>query len=201
MPDIPVKIERIEKQRKSNGIIHAIAGFYLLVTAITSLNSIRNGILYMLPVFFVGLFSFGYGLFKKNFKDHLSWNKYLRVAQAICFLSLGILYITAGNNWNAFGLIAWGLITVFLFFGERNLYRETNISLNENGINIPGSPTDHLLPWNKIERFTARPDFVTISRHDNKFVQLELSGPVDTSTLEAANKFSRDRIALAIPEK
>jgi hypothetical protein len=197
MHNIPVKIERIEKQRKSNGLLHTIAGFYLLVTAVTSLDAMKNAILYMLPVLFCGLFSLAYGLFKKKFTDHLSLNKMLRIAQGVCFLSLGILFFTQQNYWNAFGLLAWSLICALLYWSERNLYRETSISLEEKGILIPGSPTDHLLPWNMVERFTARQDFVTISRHDNKYVQLELSKAVEKSALENANKFSREHITAA----
>jgi hypothetical protein len=201
MHKIPVKIERIEKQQKSNGIIHAIAGLYLLATAVTSAGTLKTAFYLLFPVVFTGLFSVVYSFFKNRFSDHRSWNRNLRIAQAACFFALSFVFLRSGNNWNAFGLFAWGLISIFLFWGERNLYSETNISLEERGIVIPGSPANHLLPWNMVERFVARPDFVTISRHDNKFVQLELSKSVDKTTLDNANKFSRDHIALAIPNK
>jgi hypothetical protein len=197
MHNIPVRIERIEKQRRSNGLIHSIAGIYLVVTGITGLTVSNAGKFLLLPVLLTGVTAAFYPLIRKKISNLQSFNTTLRLAEAICFLSLAVLFFAVKNYWNTFGLSAWGLISLMLYRNEKKLFEETAITLEEKGIRIPGLPSEHLLPWDMIIGFVARPDFTTITRQDNKYVQLEVSANVDQTELEKANNYSRQKIAAA----
>jgi hypothetical protein len=200
MYNIPVRIERIEKQRRSNGLLHSIAGIYLIVTGITGLTISSAGKFLLLPVLITGATAAFYPFIRKKISNPATFNTMLRLAEAICFLLLAVLFFAVKNYWNTFGLFAWGLVSLMLYRNEKKLFEETALKLEDNGIRVPGLPTDHLLPWNMIIGFVARPDFTTITRQDNKYVQLEVSGNVDFNELEKANNYSRQKIAAAIPE-
>jgi hypothetical protein len=199
MFNIPVRIERIEKQRRNNGLLHSIAGIYLLVTGITSVTVSNAGKFFLLPVLITGIIAAFYPFIRKKISNPAAFNSRLRLAEAICFFSLAVLFLVAKNYWNTFGLFAWALVSAMLYRNEKKLFEETSLSLEENGIRIPGLPSDHLLPWEMIVDFVARPDFTTITRQDNKYVQVEVSHKVDEAELEKANNYSRERIAAATP--
>jgi hypothetical protein len=200
MYSIPVRIEKIEKQRRSNGLIHSIAGIYLIITGITGLTVSSAGKFLLLPVLLTGATAAFYPFIRKKISNPASFNTTVRLAEAICFLLLAVLFLAVKNYWNTFGLFAWGLVSLILYRNEKKLFDETAISLEEEGIRVPGLPADHLLPWDMIIGFTARPDFTTITRQDNKYVQLEVSRNVDSNELEKANNYSRQKIAAATME-
>jgi hypothetical protein len=170
-----------------------------MVTAMTGLTVSAAGKFLFLPVLLTGLIGTFYPFIRKKISNPSSFNSSLRMAEAICYLSMAVLFFIAKNYWNTFGLFAWGLVSLMLYRNEKNLFERTSITLEDSGIRVPGLPSDHLLPWDMITAFVARPDFTTITRQDNKYVQLEVSEKLDPRLLENANQFSRQKISAATP--
>jgi hypothetical protein len=200
MLKLPVRIERIEKQRKTSGLMHAIAGFYLMAMTVSALELTgRNPLFYVVLLVSVALVIYGFA--RKKLDPAARWNIILRAAAALCFVVVSVVFFKVNDLLNAIALIIWAAISFYLFFNEKNLFKAQSLELSDEGIRIPGSGWQRILQWRSVNSFVARPDFITIFQPGNKFIQLELSTPVDPSVLQNANDFCNKKIEQAgVPE-
>lgn len=196
MLNIPVKIEGIERRKRSTGLLHVVAGFFLIANAGTY-NQLHNYEQFMVvaPVYIIALLSLIYGFMRKKVDPQARYNHWLRLAQFLIFTVLGVLMITLGKTLSAAGLFLWSVIIVLLLFTERKAFHDTALQLKDDGIQVPGYFRDHLLPWTVVEELVLRQDYVTILRKDKKYVQLELLFPVSPAETERINRYSKEQIA------
>lgn len=157
----------------------------------------------LLPGFLVvaaALASLVYGLFRKKIDPQAKYNHLVRLLQFISFAFLGIAFVPFASKLAVFGLFLWAIVLVFLMFTERKVFHDTFLVLNNEGLFVPGYFSSHRIPWNVISDLVARPDFVTITRTNQHFVQLEVLTTIQSTELEAINAFSCQQI-LANPQE
>jgi hypothetical protein len=194
MYKIQVKIDGLERRKKSVGLLHLLAGFFILLNASTSHKSLLSvSIFSFLLMMTVAVISLLYGLFRKKWESLARFNFLLRLLQFLTFFVLGIYSVKWGNPLTTFSLFLWAFAALFLVVAERKVFQPSAIELKEDGIHIPGYFTNHVLPWHQIQHFILRPDFVTITRTNTKYVQLELSA-AEHSGEEIINGFARQKI-------
>jgi hypothetical protein len=196
MLKIPVKIEGIERRKRSTGLLHVVAGFFLIANAGTY-NQLHNyeQFTVVAPVYMVALLSLLYGFMRKRFDPQARYNHWLRLVQFLIFAVLGVLITNLGKTVSAAGLFLWAFIVLLLLFTERKVFHDNALQLKEDGIHVPGYFRDHILPWAVVDELILRQDFVTILRKDKKYVQLELLSPVSPAEAEQINRYSKEQIA------
>jgi hypothetical protein len=188
---IPVKIESLEKRRRMTGTLHIVAGFYLLAaTAAWMVQRKFEGIPGALPFGIIAVTAISYGLRRRKFDTAARYNSALRGLETVGF---GLL-ATGQSGIASYGLFAWAGLSVLLLFSEKVLFQPSVLELGEEGIGLPGSPKPPLLPWEELQNIIVRPDYVTLFRNDNKYVQLEVTGTIDPETLAAADSFGKSQI-------
>jgi hypothetical protein len=192
---IPVKIEGIERRKRSTGLLHIVAGFFLIANGGTYLKHLNfENIHLVTPFYLVAIASLFYGLMRKKFDPLAKYNHWLRLTQVLSFTILGLIFINFSVNAQIMALFLWAIITLFLMFTERKVFHDTYLQVKEDGIYIPGYLRIHVVPWGIIENFVVRPDFVTINRRDQKFVQLELMDDIPANEMLQINQFCNQQI-------
>jgi hypothetical protein len=196
MLNIPVKIEGIERRKRSTGLFHIVAGFFLIANA-GRYNELMNyqNLLIVIPVYLVALVSLVYGFMRKRIDPTARYNHWVRMLQFLVFAVLGILIIGQSKSVMVFSLFFWAGITILLLFTERKVFHDTALTLQDDGVHIPGYFKHHILPWQLIEDLVVRPDYVTILRKDKKYVQLELLAAIEPKEVERINHYSKTQIA------
>jgi hypothetical protein len=195
MYKIPVKIEGIERRKRSTGLLHVIAGFFLISNASTYFKHLNYfDFIFVSPFFIVGAASFVYGFFRRRLDPAAIYNHWLRMLQFLTFAILAVSFMSFASGVVYFGLFLWAVVTLFLMFTERKVFHDTVMQIKEDGIHVPGYFTSHVIPWHIVADFILRTDYVTISRTNLKYVQLELLGNIEADEVAAINDFSRQKI-------
>ena len=175
MYKIPVKLEGIERRKRSTGLLHIVAGFFLIANAAGYYKQIDYSSLSLVaPVFFVAFASLIYGFFRKRLDPAAKYNHWIRMIQFLTFALLAITMIQTTSNLKLFTLVLWAIMILFLMFTERKIFHDTDLQIKAEGVYVPGYFKSHLMPWHIISAFVLRNDYLTITRTSQKYVQLEL---------------------------
>lgn len=195
MHKVSVKIEGIERRKKTTGILHLIAGLFLIANAghYYKLLNYEN-FLMVLPLYIVAVVAIGYGLFRKKIDPEANYNHWIRVIEFMAFVGLGIAMSKMLSAVALGGLFLWAVVVLLLMFTERKVFHDTELLIQDNGIHVPGYFSNHVLPWELLENFVLREDYITIFRRDKKYVQLELLQDLSTEEIETINSFSKQKI-------
>lgn len=196
MLKIPVKIEGIERRKRSTGLLHIVAGFFLIANAGTynQLHHYEQGAV-AIPVYVVAVMSLIYGFMRKRLDPQARYNPWIRFVQFLVFVLMGVLMMGLGKNLTGASLFLWAAITLMLVFTERKVFQEPDLLLQADGIHVPGYLKDHVVPWLIIEELVLRKDYVTILRKDKKYVQLELLSSLTEQETDQINRYSKEQIA------
>jgi hypothetical protein len=193
MFNVPVKLESIENRKRGAGVLHVLAGLFFAIKLNELLTGESSNILLSSVIIVVAIISIGYGLFRRKLDPNSKYNSFIRLLQFFGFILLGIFLINI-NSAHSIAYFAWAAVTLILFFAERKVFNNTNLKIAEAGIHVPGFFSTHVIPWNVVERFVLRPDYLTIFRTNQKFVQLEITQQVDNREIEKINEFSKNQI-------
>ncbi len=190
MHKISVKLEGIERRKRNTGLFHIAAGFFLTASAATYYQTTGDvNLLVLLPLYLVAFASLGYGFFRKKIDKFARFNGALRLLQASTFLLLAITLANKVNDVRIASLALWALVSVFLFFTERRIFHQSDLQIQKDGLFIPGYFRHHIIPWQLVESLVLRTDFLTITRKDQKYVQLELLKDIAPEKIEEINTF------------
>jgi hypothetical protein len=195
MFSVGVKIEGIESRRRSAGLLHIVVGLFLIAKiAAYYKDTGYSNFIPVIPFMLVGSFSLFYGFFRKKIDFTYKYNYWLRLVQVISFTFLGFLLSGTGKTIDYVGVFLFALLSIILLFSERRIFDETAITMNEQGLSIPGYYRDHLIPWSQLSEVVVREDFITIFHQKQKYLQYQVMQ--DLSTLEVAkmNAFCREKI-------
>ena len=199
MYQLPVKIEYLEQRKRSIGLLHVVAGFFLIANAGAYYKHLNyETIVPVLPVYFIAALSLIYGFWRKKIDPQSRFNHWLRLLQFFVFLLLGFLFIPFGG-FSVFALFIWAFLALFLLITERRLLNDSGLQLNKEGIRIPGLLKQYLLPWQLIENITIRPDFITIFRTNKKYVQLEVLKNIEPEERRNVEQFCKQQIEANTP--
>lgn len=199
MLSLAVKLDNIERRKRSTGLLHIGAGCYLLAKGVDYLVFFNYRVFeVLLPVFAVVLVSLAYGFMKKSFDPAARYNHWVRLAQVGAFAVLGLLFANTGRQFDVWVLLAWAVICLFLLFTERKVFHDSLMVFNKDGIFIPGYFTNQRIFWGNIQEVVARPDYITIFKKNEKYVQLEVMGTADTAALQAITAYCQQQIRQSI---
>jgi hypothetical protein len=193
---VTVKIEDIERRRRSAGLLHILPGFFLIAKGADYYKYLDyQNFIPVFPVFAFGLLSLAYGFFRKRLDLTAKWNYWIRLAQVVGFTGLGIVFLKLGKPLDYWSVFVFTALSILLLFSERKIFQETIIYFDENGIRIPGSYREHRVLWEDISEVVVREDFLTIFHIKKKYLQYQVMQ--DLSTLETVkmNAFCKERIS------
>jgi hypothetical protein len=201
MQKIAVKIDGIERRKRSTGLLHIIAGFFLFMNGVTYFRQMNfENISQALPFFMMATASLLYGFFRQRIDPWAQFNHWVRLLQFLTFSALVIVFIGFANVPQIIGLLLWAIITLFLMFTERKVFHDAFLQVKTDGIHVPGYLKNNVIPWELIESFVARTDYVTILRRDQKYVQLEILHDISSQDIEHINQFSKQHIDQFAPK-
>lgn len=196
MFDIPIDINGLERRRKSIGLLHIVAGFFLLANAQTVFRVLAlSSYVPLLPLFGVALVSLLYGGFRKKWDPAARYNFWLRLLQSVTFLGLAVAVAGAGQTGKSVGLFLWVLISGMLAFTERIALQQQKLAVTNAGLVYPNGYTHKEVPWSAVADVTVRPDILTIHYPDNRFLQFELKQPLCDAQVREMQEFCRRQIA------
>ncbi|MFN2457579.1 MAG: hypothetical protein ABR502_05210 [Chitinophagaceae bacterium] len=184
----------MERRKRTATLLHTLAGLFLLLSVIKVYkNSENDNFFFTILILFAGAFSLLYGFFRKKIDVAAKYNQPLRILQFICFIVVAILLLNI-EFFESVLFFAWAVIILVSFFSEKKVFRTTEVEVKQDGISIPGFFTDHLIPWQVLEKVVMRPDYLTIFRTNQKYVQLEVLKQVDFEEIDAINEFCRQQV-------
>lgn len=194
MFSICVRIDGIERRRKSVALLHVVTGLFLLLkaSAYYQYDSYRH-FMVVFPFLLAGSFSLFYGLFRKKLDASYRYSYWLKLVEVVALTTLGVLLIGMGKTLDYAGVFFFALMRILLIFSERRIFHETNILLSSDGVLIPGYYRDHLVKWEELKEVVIREDFVTFFHVKGKYLQYQVMQ--DLSTLEVAkmNAFCKEQ--------
>ncbi len=192
---VAVKIEGMDRRRKTTGLMHIVVGFFLLIKS-TDLysNLIEKSLLKILPFLLVGGLSLLYGFLRSRYDVTAKYNSGLRFLQFMTFFSFGFLMMRLGKSFDYVILFVWAFVTFMLIFSERRIFAETNIVFTEEGIRIPGSYREHLVRWNVLESVVVRHDFITLLHQGKKYLQYQVMQDLSELEVVKMNTFCKEKI-------
>jgi hypothetical protein len=195
MHRIAIKIDGIERRKKSTGLFHVVAGLFLLAnTAEYYKESGFKNFFSVLPMLLVGLVSLIYGLFRKKLDPAASFNHWIRVSQFLMFSILGVLMLQSKIEFRNISLLLWAAICIMLLFTERKIFHDAFLLFSKNNITIPGYFSNKVIPWSVIENIVVRQDFVTIYYPGNRYMQYEMLTEVTDTDIKTINLFCQQQI-------
>lgn len=196
MFQVPINIPGLEKRRRSIGLLHIVAGFFLIANAenVYRVLALRS-YLPLLPLFGVALASLLYGFFRRKLDPDSKYNFWLRLLQTVTFLSLAMAMSGASQTGKSIGLFLWVLISGMLAFTERIALQQQKLAFTQAGFAFPNGYTNKKVPWSAVSDVTVRPDFLTIHYPDNRFLQFELKQPLPDTQVAEMQEFCRRHIA------
>lgn len=193
---IPVQLSGLEKRRKTIGLFHIVAGFFLVANSETAAVVLQLGRLSdLVPLYIVAAISLLYGAFRKKWDGSGKTNFWVRLLQTITFLSLGFAFIQAGNWGKALPVLIWAVLSAVLAFTDQVALKKPQLVVSTEGLSFPAGFGAKKLDWQQVESLTIRPDFLTLHLAANKFLQLELQEPLSAADAEKLQDFCRIQIA------
>src|SRR6059058_5776174 len=99
MHKLAVKLHDIERRKRTTGILHIAAGFYLLLKTVdySGLQQYAH-FLNVLPFFIMSFLSLLYGVLKKVRDPHARLNRWVRLMQVCAFTVLAIEFSAFGKT-------------------------------------------------------------------------------------------------------
>ena len=197
MYTVAVKIEGLDRRRRTAGYMHVIVGFFLLLKTF-DLDSLSpdKSLTKLLPFILVAALSLFYGLGRARIDVTAKYNGPLRGLQFITFILFSIIMMKAGKTFDSAVLAAWALVTFLLIFSEKKLFADTFLQLTEVGIDIPGTYKKHLVGWTMLEDVTVRRDFITLFHRDKKYLQYQVMQDLSELEVVKMNAFCKERIEM-----
>ena len=195
MHKLPVKLHDIERRKRTTGVLHIAAGFFLLLKSFDyySLQHFMH-FLNLLPFFIAALLSLLYGFLKKKHDPQTRLNRWVRLMQVCAFTILGIDFITFNKTFSVVVLFAWAIGCLLLMFTERKVFHDAEMLFNQDGIFIPGYFTNQRLFWTSIQDVIIRPDYITIFRQNETFLQYEVLKKLNGAKLDEIALYCNEQI-------
>ena len=194
MYKLAVKLEGIERRKRTTGVLHIAAGLYLLLKSINYLELQQyQHIGYTIPFFAAALLSLLYGFLKKRYDPRSRLNRWVRLVQ-VCGFALLAINFAAFDTFSVMLLFAWAVGCLLLMFTERKVFHDAEMLFNQDGIFIPGYFTNRRLFWNTIADVVIRPDFVTIFHANDRFMQYEVLKKLAPAALDEIALYCKEQL-------
>lgn len=195
MYKLPVKLDGIERRKRTTGLLHIAAGCWLLLKSFDYLRLQQGQHAWtVLPFFLAALAAIVYGVFKKFWDPAARFNPWLRLMQVCIFSVLAMHFLSFNRTLDTILLFAWAIGCLLLMFTERKVFHDAGMQFGQEGIFIPGYFTNRRLFWNNIKDVIVRPDYITIFQKDDTFLQYEVLKNMNASELDEIALYCREQI-------
>ena len=195
MHRIAIKIDGIERRKRSTGLFHVVAGLFLIANAAEFFKqSAYQNFFTVLPIFFIAVVSVIYGLFRNRLDAKAQFNHWMRMMQFLMFAVLGILMLQSRMDFRNLTLFLWAIICILLLFTERKIFHDAFLLVGKNSITIPGYFSNKIIPWSVIENVVVRQDFVTLYYPENRYIQYEVLVEIDDVEVKNINQFCQQQL-------
>ena len=192
---IAIKIDGIERRKKSTGLFHVVAGLFLVANIAEYYKQLNyQNFFSVLPMYLVAVASLVYGLFRNKMDPKAKFNHWMRMLQFLIFSVLGILMLKTKMEFRNISLLLWAVICILLLFTERKIFHDAFLNLGRNNITIPGYFSNKVVPWSVIENIIVRQDYVTIYIPENKYIQYEVLSELNEAEIKNINLFCQQHI-------
>ena len=190
MHRIAIKIDGIERRKKSTGLFHVIAGLFLIANSAEYYKQLNyQNFFAVLPMYLVATASLLYGLFRNRMDPHAEFNHWMRMLQFLVFSILGILMLKSKIEFRNMSLLIWAVVCILLLFTERKVFHDAYLSVGKSNITIPGYFSNKVIPWSVIENVIVRQDYVTIYYPQNRYLQYEVMSQLNDLEIKNINQF------------
>jgi len=196
---LAVKLEGIERRKRTTSWLHAAAGFYLLVKSFDYFR-LQHGqhLLWVWLYVAAGFVSLLYGVLKKLRDPNARFNPAIRLLQVCVFTLLAIDFIPfESRTLDVMLLFTWAVGCLLLLFTERKVYNDAEMVFAKEGIFIPGYFSNRRLFWNNISEVVVRPDYITIFQGNERYLQYEVLKNTHPSALDEIALYCREQVLLA----
>jgi hypothetical protein len=195
MYTVVVKIEGMDRRRRTSGLMHGVVGFFLLIKSFDLYNYLLGQASWkLLPFLLVAGLSLSYGFFRVRLDPAAKYNSGLRVLQFMTFVSFALVMMQAAKKFDYVILLVWAVVTFLLIFSEKRLFAETALQFTEEGIRIPGGYKEHLVEWKVLESVTIRHDFITLFHAGKKYLQYQVLQNLSELEVVKMNAFCIEKI-------
>jgi hypothetical protein len=202
MFDIPVKIEGIERRRRSVGLFHILAGLFLAANASLAYKYLNyNSFWLLIPVYILAVFSLLYGFFRKRIDAAYKYNRLFRLLQFLTFFALAVFELGSETAIRSISLFLWAGICLALLFAERLIFGQPAVRISNEGIIAPGSISNKRIDWNELESVVVRQDYITLNYSNNQYLQFEIQKVLTGTEIERINLFCSQQLGKAESEK
>ncbi len=195
MYTVAVKIEGMDRRRRTTGYMHIVVGFFLLMKAFDLANLLLEKVTTkLLPFILVACLSLFYGFFRSRVDAVAKYNGPLRGLQFVTFVLFGVVMMQTGRRFDYILLFVWALVVFLLIFSEKKLFADTTLRITDAGIRVPGTYNEHLVEWAALEDVTVRHDFITLFHRNKKYLQYQVMQNLSELEVVKMNAFCRERI-------
>ncbi|MCU7552133.1 hypothetical protein OCK74_23645 [Chitinophagaceae bacterium LB-8] len=202
MFDIPVKIEGLDKRRRSVGLFHILAGLFLLANASLAFKYLDYSDFWpLLPVYIVAIISLIYGFLRKKIDAPNKYSWSLRLIQFLTFLGLAVFELRSESSIHSISLFLWAGICLSLLFTERFIFNQPSVKIGNDGIRTPGSIASKIFAWSDLDSVAVRQDYITLMFGNNKYLQFEILEMLTGTEIERINLFCREQLDKAEDQK
>lgn len=200
MYSVAIKVDGIESKRRSTGLLHIVIGFFLIAKGADYYQRVLQyeSFAPALPFFVVAVVSLVYGILRKKLDLTARYNQLVRWVQVVTFLVLGLLVMNVSQPIEFIPLFLFAVVSFLLLLSEKRIFSPTVVRLEKEGVVIPGTYREHVVPWEALSEVVVREDFLTIFHVKKKYLQYQVVQ--DLSTLETAkmNGFCKEQIEKAV---
>lgn len=194
MHKLSVNLDGIERRKRTTGVLHIAAGFYLLLKSVDYFGLEQYQYFWkVLPFFVAALASLLYGFLKKKWDPQTRWNQWVRLMQVCAFGLLAIRFLPF-DTFSVILLFVWAAGCLLLLFTERKVFQDAEMVFNRDGIFIPGYFSNRRLFWNNITDVVIRPDFVTIFEANDRFLQYEVLKKLSPAALDEIALYCKEQL-------
>jgi len=191
---VVVKIEGIEKKKRSSSLLHIVLGCSLIAKAADYYRYDGNNMASVLPFWAVSLLAIVYGLFRKRLDPEGKHNNAIRIIELLAFFVLGYLLLNKGETFDWVMCFVMAAIGFLLFVTERKIYNDSELIIHEKGLAIPGDYMIHEVPWEALSNVVVRHDFITIFHKNEKYLQYQVLQTLSELEVAKMNGFCKDKI-------
>jgi hypothetical protein len=196
MHKLAVKLDGIERRKRTTGLLHIAAGFFLLLQSIDYIGVKQyQNLSSAWPFFAAAILSLLYGVLKKKWDPQSKYNAWIRLLQVCVFTILAIDLIPYSKTVSVLLLFVWAIGCLLLMFTERKVFHDAEMLINRDGIFIPGYFTNRRLFWSNISEIVIRPDYVTIFQSNESFLQYEVLKKLETTALEELALYCKEQLS------
>jgi hypothetical protein len=195
MHSLAIKLEGLEKRKRNAPVLHLAAALVLFAKSLDYTHEFDfKNVISVIPFFLIALASLLYGLKMKVWDAEGTHNHWLRLLQLGAFALLGFLFLNLPGVVDEIIVFVYAGISLFLFVVEKRVFKDLFLHINNQGIDLPGDYANKMLEWPQVKDVVARPDYITIFKDKNSYLQLELLHTETTDKLENINLFCRQQI-------